>query len=120
APHVASGSRLAAAPSDRSHLARKPQRLRPRTLKITGLLRSSLQRLSSVRLTVQPFLRRREASESGDCRAKIDRLPFRVKARRLQFVDPREQVIDEAGDALISVRRLRPIKGDQNSRYRNR
>src|SRR5262249_54959790 len=61
-----------------------------------------------------------EAGQSGNGRGEIDRLPFRVEARRLQRVDPGKQVIDEAGDALIAVRFHRPIKGDQDRRYRDR
>src|SRR6202165_3886008 len=81
---------------------------------------SSWRRLRVARLTIQPFLGRREAGESGDSRSEIDRLPFRVEARRLQPVDPGKQVIDEAGDALITVRICRPIEGDQNGRHRDR
>src|SRR5882757_3404571 len=88
---------------------------------IGGSRRSSLRRrLRIARLTIQPFLRRGEAGESGDSRSEIDRLPFRVEARRLQPVDPGKQVIDEAGDALIAVRLCRPIERDQNGRYRDR
>src|ERR1700716_2322462 len=85
-----------------------------------GSRRSSLRRLRIARLTIQPFLRRREAEESGDSRREIDRLPFRVEARRLQPVDPGKQVVDEAADALITVRFWRPIEGDQNGRHRDR
>src|ERR1700738_1457583 len=81
---------------------------------------SSWRRLRVACLAIQPFLRRREAGESGDSRREIDRLPFRVEARRLQPVDPGKQEIDEAGDALITVRFRRPIEGDQNRRYRDR
>src|ERR1700682_2305594 len=83
-------------------------------------LRSSLRRLRVARLTIQPFLRRREAGQSGDRCSEIDRLPFRVEARRLQLVDPGKQVIDEACDALITCRCRRPIEGDQNGRHRDR
>src|SRR6202022_1394003 len=85
-----------------------------------GSRRSSLRRLRIARLRVQPFLRRREAEQSGDSRREIDRLPFRVEARRLQPVDPGKQVVDEASDALIAVRLCRPIERDQNGRYRDR
>src|ERR1700724_4571655 len=81
---------------------------------------SSRRRLRIARLAIQPFLRRREAGESGDGRSEIDRLPFRVEAWRLQPVDPGKQVIDEAGDTLITVRFWRPIEGDQNGRHRDR
>src|SRR6202043_747060 len=72
------------------------------------------------RFAIKPFLRRREAGESGDSRSEVDRLPFRVEAWRLQPVDPGKQVIDEAGDALIAVRIRRPIEGDQNCRHGDR
>src|ERR1700736_4963089 len=85
-----------------------------------GSLRSSLWRLGIARLAIQPFLRRREAGESGNGGSEIDRLPFRVEARRLQSVDSGKQVIDEAGDALITVRIWRPIEGDQSRRHRDR
>src|ERR1700726_2711570 len=85
-----------------------------------GSRRSSLRRLRIARLTIQPFLGRREAGESGDSRSEVDRLPFRVEARRLQPVDPGKQVIDEAGDALITVRTCLPVEGDQNGRHCDR
>src|SRR5258708_36558632 len=89
-------------------------------LRLGGSQRSSLRRLRAARPTIQPFLRRRKAGECGDGRGKIDRPPFRVEARRLQPVDPGKQVIDEAGDALITAGSCRPVEGDENRRYRDR
>src|ERR1700737_3689517 len=85
-----------------------------------GSQRSSLRARRIARFAIEPLLRRREAGESGDSRSEVDRLPFWVEARRLQPVDPGKQVIDEAGDALITVRFRRPIEGDQNGRHRDR
>src|SRR3954471_17624916 len=116
-----SASKREDASSDRSprFVRRRPRS--PGRFRQTGRSQPfSWRCLRSARLTTQPFLRRREASESGDSRGEIDRLPFRIEARRLQPVDPGKQVIDEAGDALIAVRFHRPIEGDQNSRYRDR
>src|SRR3977135_4534303 len=85
-----------------------------------GSRRSSLRRLRIARLTIQPFLRRREAEESGDSRREIDRLPFRVEDRRLQPVDPGKQVVDEAADALKRGRLCRTTDSDKNVWYRDR
>src|ERR1700694_3699376 len=81
---------------------------------------SSWRRLRVACLAIQPFLRCREAGESGDSRSEVDRLPFRVEARRLQPVDPGKQVVDKACNALIAVRFGRPVERDQNGRYRDR
>ena len=68
----------------------------------SGWLRLSLRCMRCARLPFEPRLRRREAREAGNCRREIDRFPLRVEAGDLQLVDPREQMVDEAGDALVS------------------
>src|SRR4029079_9474181 len=118
--HAPSGSKREVAPPDRSLPARERLSFRPQMRQTERSRRTSLWRLRSSHLTVQPFLRRREAIQSGDGRGEIDRLPFRVKTRRLQPINPRKKVINKTRHTLIAVGRLWPIESDQNSRYRNR
>jgi hypothetical protein len=73
---------------------------------------------------IRVVLRRREAGKSGNGRSEIDRLPFRVEAWRLLPIDPGKQLVDEADDALITVRFCLPLiclplKGDQKGRHRD-
>src|SRR5207244_13510286 len=95
-----SGNRREDAPPDRPLLVRKRRRSRLRMRQIGESRRSSLRRLRSSHLTIQPFLRRREAIESGDGRREIARLRCRVKARSLQLVAPGKKVTDETRKEL--------------------
>src|SRR6516164_7173532 len=95
-PLLLPASRHEAARPDRLLLALTQSRPRGRVQLRPEGPRLSLRRLASMRVAIQPGLRRREARETWNRRGEIDRLPFRIEARPLQLVEPREQMLDKA------------------------
>src|SRR5215470_6378262 len=104
-------STFGASPSHRWRPARARSHSLGRPKKPRRSSRSSLFLGRLARLAVQPFLSRLEAGEAGHRCAAIDRLPLGVKALDLKLVDSAEEVVGEAGDALVTVSANLPVVG---------
>ena len=70
-------------------------------------------------LSVQPLLGRRKALQARHLRVQVDVLPLGVETRPLQLTQPAEQVVRQPGDALVAIRRLRPVERCQDRRNRD-
>src|SRR5262249_28000379 len=117
-PHFPCSLEAAALP--RLRLEPTQSRSRARGQPGRGGPRSSLRCPALLRVAVEPGLRRRETRKAWNRCGEIDRLPFRIEAGPLQRVEPREQMLNKACDAIITVRARRPIEGDQRGGHRNR
>src|SRR5690349_5434356 len=87
-PPAPSESTREAATSGRPLLAPSQSLAQSRAWPRIGRARVSLRGLRCARVVIEPCLGSREAHKPRNCRGEIDRFPLRIKARRLQLVDP--------------------------------